>query len=155
MTDIDFRSRDLTEKRLSNLDPCEFDFLGYQCQSIEGVLQSLKFKDLATQIKIIQMSGFEAKRAGRNVPWQTLNFCGLEIDRFGEFYQAFLSDLYFTMFEQNQSKLLLLLSSSNLDHSIGHNNKDKTILTKTEFIFHLNDVKLHFSKQQGFISYVS
>lgn len=155
MIDIDFRSKNLTEKRLSNLDPCKFDFLGYQCHSIEGVLQSLKFKDLATQIKIIQMSGFEAKRAGRNIPWKTLNFCGLEIDRFSDFYQVFLSDMYFTMFEQHRDKLLLLLSTDDIDHSIGHNNQDKTILTKTEFVFHLNDVKIHYLPKPGYLSYVS
>lgn len=154
MTDIDYRSKNIIEKRLSNLDYSTFNFLGYQCQSIEGVLQSLKFKDIGIQKQIIKMGGFEAKKAGRNIPWKTLNFCGMEIDRFDDFYQAFLSDMYFSMFEQNHDKILLLLSSGNLDHTIGHDNFEKTILTKTEFIFHLNDVKMHYTKQPGYLSYV-
>lgn len=151
--DIDFRSPDTTVKRLSNLDYSPFCFLGKECASIEGVLQSLKFSNPTDQARIIQLYGFQAKFAGKGVPWEKLHFFDLTMDRASNIYQLFLQELYFCMFEQNPDKLQLLLDTGNQDltHSIGHNNTPVTVLTKDEFINNLLHIRTHFQNKQGSI----
>lgn len=50
--------------RLSNFTPRKFIFDGVECNSIEGVLQSFKFKNFEMQKEICKLSGLGAKQRG-------------------------------------------------------------------------------------------
>ena len=51
---IGYNSKNSLSKILSNLYPYEFKFKGKKVASIEGVLQSLKYKDKKIQNKILR-----------------------------------------------------------------------------------------------------
>lgn len=148
---IDFRSSNPVEKRLSNLYPASFMFLGKQCASIEGVLQALKFTDCNTQSKIIVQHSFPAKFAGKGVSYSSLHWFGSTFERASMTYAYFLSELYFCRFEQNPNDLELLLSDdcNNMQHSIGTVNPHFTILSQKEFLFHLNEVRQFYLEKRN------
>ena len=54
---------------LSNFAPRRFVFDGVECNSIEGVLQSFKFKDIEIQKYVCTLVGRQAKSKGRNKKW--------------------------------------------------------------------------------------
>ncbi len=65
--------------KLSNFAPNEFEMDGVKCGSMEGFLQSLKYRNITEQKAVCALSGEEAKAAGRkkwlwkwthNVWWQ-------------------------------------------------------------------------------------
>ena len=51
---------------LSNLCGNKFEIDGFQCGSMEGFLQALKFSDKQTQHQVCQMKGIRAKRKSSN-----------------------------------------------------------------------------------------
>lgn len=148
---IDYRSSNITEKVLSNLQPCTFTFLDVNCNSVEGVLQSLKFSCPNKQLDIVRMSGFPAKMAGKNVKYDNLCWFGMKFDRHSNFYQDFINELLFCSFEQNtlRQKELLSTKDKSLAHTIGCNDPYKTILTVDEFIKNLNSIRYDFLNSQS------
>ena len=71
---------------MSTLSPSKFVFRNCQCNSIESVLQAIKFPDRKRQLKIIRLSGKEVldNRQGLN-NWtlkKEINWNGILIDRF-------------------------------------------------------------------------
>jgi len=146
---IDFRSTNYVEKVLSNLQPCNFVFLDQQCASVEGVLQSLKFSNIDKQKSIIKLSGFPAKFAGKNVPYSLLNWFGFRFDRHSQTYQDFINELLFCSISQCDIRKNAIINSKGfvLSHDIGCDDANKTILTKTEFITNLNDIRFEILKQ--------
>ena len=56
--------------RLSNFTPRKFIFDGVECCSIEGVLQSFKFKNPEMQKEICKLSGLGAKQRGASKNWR-------------------------------------------------------------------------------------
>jgi hypothetical protein len=71
---------------LSNFAIHKFVFDGVQCMSMEGLLQSFKFKNQEMQAHVCTLFGITAKRKGYNKNWwrtQTLWWKGVEIDRHG------------------------------------------------------------------------
>lgn len=135
--DIDYRSKNTAAKKLSNLYPHAFVFQGIQCGSMEGLLQSLKRKDVPIQKHICSKAGFDAKFAARGVVWQNtgLWWNGVELDRFSNDYTMFIHEAYVCLCEQNKTfrEALIETSPHNLDHSIGKTSQKDTILTKKEF----------------------
>lgn len=150
MINIDYRSKNITEKVLSNLQPCEFVFLEKHCKSVEGVLQSLKFTDETKQSETIALAGFPAKMAGKNVKYTNLHWFGVSFDRKSNFYQEFLNELFFCSFEQNLLRQKELISTQNhtLKHTIGCNDPSKTILTVDEFINNLTSIRYDLINKQ-------
>ena len=72
---------------LSNFAPHPFVFRGILCNSMEGLLQSFKFKSPEMQVHVCTLVGKAAKFKGASKKWfrtQTLWFKGKEIDRHGE-----------------------------------------------------------------------
>jgi len=51
---------------LSNFSPHEFEIDGVKCASMEGFLQSLKFKDVNMQIHVCSLVGKTAKFKGKS-----------------------------------------------------------------------------------------
>ncbi len=131
---------------LSNFYPNEFTFDGVKCGSMEGFLQSLKYKSVKKQQKICLLSGKEAKKKGKykflwkltgNIHWQ-----GKKIKRTSSEYKNLIKNAYEAL-SQNQEFLNAIKATDNktLIHSIGSHDERKTILTEKEFIDCLNYIR--------------
>lgn len=131
---------------LSNLAPHPFIFRGVQCASMEGLLQSFKFKNPEMQIHICTLVGKKAKLSGANKNWQetqTLWWQGRAIARDSDEYQAMLDEAYDCLFAQNEGARNALLATNNatLTHSIGRRKINETILTQQEFCSRLTSIR--------------
>lgn len=123
---------------LSNFSPHPFVFDGVECASMEGFLQSLKFKSPEMQKEVCKLVGKGAKFKGKNKKWwktQTLWWKGQPIKRDSLEYEELIDAAYMAMYKQSESFRNALLATENavLKHSIGKNKKNKTILTESEF----------------------
>lgn len=123
---------------LSNFAPHPFVFEGVEIASMEGFLQSLKFKNPEMQIEICKLAGLKAKRSGAKKNWQrdqTLYWKGKAYKRDSDEYQELLDNVYDELFRSNEKarKALLATRQSNLTHSIGRTKKSETVLTRQEF----------------------
>jgi predicted NAD-dependent protein-ADP-ribosyltransferase YbiA (DUF1768 family) len=137
---------------LSNFAPHPFVFDGIQCNSMEGFLQSLKFKDEEIQKYVCTLVGFAAKKKGSNKNWQTkqiLYWKGKEYPRSSDEYKNLLDTVYEVLFTQNDKarKALLATGNSNLTHSIGKNKKNETVLTAQEFCSRLIKIRKKFQNE--------
>lgn len=135
---------------LSNFAPHPFIFDGIQCNSMEGFLQSLKFKNPEMQKYICTLVGKAAKFKGKDKKWwkeQILYWQGVEYPRSSKAYQLLLNRAYNALYEQNDGFRRALEASkpSILTHTIGKNDETKTILTQTEFCGRL--MKLRMGKK--------
>lgn len=136
---------------LSNFSPHPFVIDGVECASMEGFLQSLKFKEPDMQIEVCKLVGKAAKFKGKKKKWwktQTLHWQGQEFKRDSQEYQDLL-DRAFDALAQNTSfqKALLATNNATLTHSIGKSKKQETVLTKQEFCSRL--MKIRKKLQRG------
>jgi len=145
MIDINFNGNGL-EKRLSNLYPYEFEIDGIMVKSMEGFLQSLKTNDIYHKQKLWNLSGGLAWKYGQQFDWkekQTLYWQGKEINRKSEEYKKLIEYSYDCLFKNEQFVLNLKESIGyNLNHTIGNTDPHKTILTKNEFLYNLNRLRI-------------
>ena len=116
--------------RLSNFTPRRFIFDGVECNSIEGVLQSFKFKNVDMQKEVCKLVGMVAKKKGANKNWQQyqkLYWNGKEYKRDGKEYQELLDRLYQTVYDQNENyrRDIQSCKSVTFTHSIGKNKKSE------------------------------
>ena len=123
---------------LSNFAPHPFVIDGIQCNSMEGFLQSLKFKNPDMQEAVCKLVGIKAKRRGKNKNWQTsqiLFWRGKEILRQAPEYQELLDRAFVALGTQNESFRNALKATGNavLTHTMGRTDKSETVLTQTEF----------------------
>jgi hypothetical protein len=123
--------------KLSNFTPHKFEIDGVKCNSMEGFLQSLKFKDINMQKYVCGLTGKAAKFKGKPKKWwitQTLWWKGIEIDRHSKEYQELLDRAYSALFNNEKfKKALMATQNANLTHSIGKRDASHTILTTKEF----------------------
>lgn len=125
------------DSALSNFAPHPFVIDGVQCNSMEGFLQSLKFKDVEMQKYVCTLVGKAAKFKGKHKKWwrtQTLYWQGVEYRRDSDAYQQLL-DRAFDALSCNESfrRALLATKDSTLTHSMGKKDIAKTVLTEREF----------------------
>ena len=130
---------------LSNFTPHPFVIDGVACASMEGFLQSLKFKEPAMQVEVCKLVGKAAKFKGKKKKWwrtQTLYWKGVEYKRDSEEYQELL-DRAFDALAENTSfqKALLATNNATLTHSIGKSKIQETVLTKQEFCSRLTRIR--------------
>lgn len=123
---------------LSNFHPRVFVFDQVLCGSIEGVLQSFKFKAEDMQREVCKMVGSKAKSFGYGKEWwkkQELYWKGKVYKRDSKEYQVLLDRLYQTVYNQcpKFKKALEDTHKATLTHSIGKRKINETILTKKEF----------------------
>lgn len=123
---------------LSNFAPHRFIFDDVECASMEGFLQSLKFKSSEMQKEVCKLVGRAAKFKGKNKNWrvtQTLYWKGKEYKRDSDEYQQLLDNAYNALFEQSESfrNALKATGNSSITHSIGKNKINETVLTQSEF----------------------
>ena len=136
---------------LSNFAPHPFTIDGVECNSMEGFLQSLKFKDPAMQAEVCKLVGKAAKFKGKKKKWwktQTLFWQGREFKRDSQEYQDLL-DRAFDALAENASfqKALLATGKATLTHTIGKTNASETVLTRAEFCSRL--IKIRARLQEG------
>lgn len=122
---------------LSNFSPHPFQIDGVDCNSMEGFLQSLKFKSHDMQKEVCKLVGLAAKFKGKKKKWwqtQTLYWRNKEIDRHSKEYQDLLDKAFGRLFLNTTfQKALKATGNASLTHSIGKSDSHKTILTKSEF----------------------
>lgn len=130
---------------LSNFAPHRFVVDGVECYSMEGFLQSLKFKNPEMQKEVCKMVGAKAKQFGANKRWyekQILYWKGTPISRHSKYYQDLLDKAYEALAENTKFKRALLATgNAKLTHNIGKANANETILTKKEFISRLVKIR--------------
>jgi predicted NAD-dependent protein-ADP-ribosyltransferase YbiA (DUF1768 family) len=131
---------------LSNFAARPFTFRGVECNSMEGLLQSFKFKNPDMQKYVCTLVGRTAKAKGKNKNWyetQTLWWDGQPIRRDSEEYQDLLDEAYTALFTQNDKAKAALVATGDakLTHSIGTKKKNQTVLTEQEFCSRLMDIR--------------
>lgn len=134
---------------LSNFAPHPFVIDGVECASMEGFLQSLKFKNPDMQRYVCTLVGKAAKFKGKDKPWwrdQTLYWQGVEYKRDSEEYQLLLNRAYNALYQNEGFRRALEASKpAILTHSIGKNDESRTVLTQSEFCGRL--MKLRMGKK--------
>ena len=123
---------------MSNFAGHRFTIDGVECYSMEGFLQSLKFKEPDIQETVCKLIGLKAKFSGKPKKWyrtQTLYWKGQEIKRDSKEYQDLLNRAFQAMYDQSESfrKALEASGSATLTHSIGKKKESETVLTVSEF----------------------
>jgi predicted NAD-dependent protein-ADP-ribosyltransferase YbiA (DUF1768 family) len=144
--------KDWPSSALSNFAPHPFVIDGILCNSMEGFLQSLKFKNTEMQKFVCTLVGREAKFKGKPKKWwitQTLFWQGKEINRHSKEYQELL-DRAFNELSKNEGfrKALLATNNSSLTHSIGKIDSYHTILTVNEFCSRLLKIRKELQKEK-------
>ena len=145
---VGYNFKNSKSKTLSNLYPIEFKFKGKRVNSIEGVLQGIKYKDKKMQNLIFKYYGLDAyhtRNANSINPWtndSVLYWQGKIIKRDSVEYQIFLDELYLSAIK-NPIYYNSLLASGNkyLLHHIGNENKNETVLTRFELEQRLNSLR--------------
>lgn len=132
--------------RLSNFTPRRFVFDEVECYSIEGVLQSFKFKNPEMQKEVCKLVGSAAKFKGKKKNWresQILYWQGKEYKRDSAEYQDLLNRLYQSVYDQNEGfrKDLNSCRGVTFTHSLGKHKKSETVLTSQEFCSRLTKLR--------------
>lgn len=123
---------------LSNFAGHRFTIDDVECYSMEGFLQSLKFKEADMQKEVCKLIGKAAKFKGKPKKWyrtQTLYWQGVEYKRDSLEYQLLLDKAFQAMYDQDESFRNALKASgkATLTHSMGKNKQSETVLTNSEF----------------------
>lgn len=122
---------------LSNFAPHPFVVDGVECASMEGFLQSLKFKNPEMQKYVCTLVGKAAKFKGKDKKWwkdQKLYWQGKEYKRESEEYQLLLNKAYNALYQNTGFRAALDASKpAILTHSVGKNDETRTVLTQAEF----------------------
>lgn len=138
---------------LSNFAPHPFIIDDIQCNSMEGFLQSLKFKDIEMQKYVCLLVGKAAKFKGKPKKWyknQILYWQGKEIKRDSIEYDKLITKAYDALFKNIKfRKALVTTKNCTLTHSIGKSKKTETVLTEAEFIYQLNRLRLKLKESEN------
>ena len=140
---------------LSNFAPHPFTITweGFtlECNSMEGFLQSLKFKNPEMQKHVATLVGYTAKKAGMQKDWrvqQVLWWNGVPVDRHGDEYQQLLDAAYEALSKNVGFKnALLATQDAVLTHYIGKTKETDTVLTRTEFCSRLTKLRTRLKNE--------
>lgn len=136
---------------LSNFAPHPFVIDGVECASMEGFLQSLKFKDAAMQAEVCKLVGKAAKFRGKKKKWwrtQTLYWQGVEYKRDSKEYQELLSRAFAELGKNTSfQKALLATGTATLTHEIGKTKISETVLTRQEFCGRLMAIRAKLQEE--------
>ena len=147
---LDIHSKgDYPSCALSNFAEHPFVLDGVECQSMEGFLQSLKFRNPQKQRQVCLLSGKAAKNAAKHtfsgLRWKItgkLYWQGKTRKRLSDEYQILLDRAYDELYK-NEGFRAALKSTDGLIlcHSIGRKDRRKTVLTEYEFISRLERLR--------------
>lgn len=147
MKTIDIHSKgEYPSNALSNFYAHEFYLDGVRCASMEGFLQSLKYRSAKKQAKVCALVGKTAKNAGkRKFMWKLthkLHWQGKSFSRFGDEYAELLRRAYAELYKNpNFAAALKAAEGCTLTHSIGKTDKRKTVLTVQEFLCCIDELR--------------
>lgn len=140
------------ESSLSNFSPHRFIFRGVECNSMEGLLQSLKFQSVEMQKEVCKLVGKTAKFKGKKKKWyrtQTLWWNGEPIKRDSDKYQELLDEAFQELSKNDGfRKALLATGNSTLSHSIGKTKINETVLTRSEFCSGLTRIRENLKNEK-------
>jgi hypothetical protein len=149
--DIGYKSK-WPGNQLSNFIEHHFEIDEVRCNSMEGFLQSLKFKEPAMQEHVCTLIGVKAKYKGKHKSWwktQTLWWKGEQIDRHSPNYQSLLDRAYKALSNNPEFvKALLATEDCELTHTIGNTDSRRTVLTRNEFISRLKILRKSLKKKK-------
>ncbi|MBE7076358.1 MAG: hypothetical protein E7374_00500 [Clostridiales bacterium] len=147
---VGYNFKNSKAKALSNLFPIKFKFRGKIVNSIEGVLQGIKYKNQTIQNQILEYSGLDAyhTRSANSLDfWSNsglLYWQGKEIVRESEEYQLFLDELYLSVLKNPlYQQFLLATENKYILHHIGCENANETVLTRFEYEQRLNSLRAY------------
>lgn len=139
---------------LSNFHPYQFEIDGISCNSMEGFLQSLKFKDINMQKEVCKLVGKKAKFKGKKKKWfkdQQLYWRSETFKRDSQEYQDLIFRAYECLAKNKKfQKTLLATQNATLTHSIGKNKITETILTKREFCNILTTIRSNLKQNPSY-----
>lgn len=147
METIDIHSKgEYPSNVLSNFYPNAFTFDGVECASMEGFLQSLKFRSRRRQKKVCALVGGAAKdRGGKKRRWKrtgNLWWKGKRYKRESAEFDKLRADAYAALISNQTFKAALIATrGKSLTHSIGGKDKKTTVLTVEEFISYLDGLR--------------
>lgn len=125
--------------KLSNFAVNPFVIDGVEVSSMEGFLQSLKFRDAEKQKEVCALSALQANEMGENeVKWkkhQELWWNGRPYRRLRREYLDLLDRAYYLMMDANPSfaTALKLTGDEELTHEIGEKSRRSFVITQREF----------------------
>jgi len=156
---LDISYKDINTGILSNLFPHSFSIDGVNCKSMEGFLQSLKFKDEEIRKIVQEYWGIDAYKAGRATDWrkaQVLYWKGQIIGRHSQEYQELLDRAYGINGNEGLIKNALFRKAiinskgKKITHT-GVDNPSETVLTTEEYISRLEKIReLLLAKEKDF-----
>lgn len=131
---------------LSNFAPNAFELDGVKCASMEGFLQSLKFRSIKRQLYVCSLVGKAAKELGsKKILWRLTGrvyWQGKRYGRDGEEFDGLIRRAYAALYRNEAfGNALASTCGKELRHSIGKHKKRTTILTEEEFISNLNALR--------------
>ena len=137
---VKYGAKNSISRVLSNLYPMSFKFRGKKVNSIESVLQGIKYKNKKTQAKVFGYSGVDAyhTRACNSFDFWgndgVLYWQGKPIKRESEDYQNFVDELYLSVFKNPlYFRALIATDDKYLLHHIGRVDPKETVLTRYEY----------------------
>jgi len=141
---IRFKGENL-ERRLSNLYPYSFEFDGIVYASMEAFFGTLRTPSLIEKQKLYNISGMESWYLGHKFSWyenQEVYYKDKAINRHSQEYDDLIKAAFDALYTNEGFKQALRESGNyKLTHTIGKTAKDKTLLTRKEFIGHLNRLR--------------
>ena len=150
---IRFRGINL-EKRLSNLYPYQFDFDGITYASMEAFFGSLRTPDFIEKQKLYSTFGIDSWYKGHKFSWyekQEVYYKDKTINRDSREYENLITAAFDALFTNEEFKQALRESGNcKLTHTVGKTAKDKTLLTRKEFIGHLNRLRTKLNERKFF-----
>ena len=143
--DIKGTSDDPDRRKLSNFASYPFVLDGVPCASMEGLLQSLKTKNVKLQENVCLLSGLDAKnffvRKLQNPMWKLtgiLYWKGKPLRRTSDEYQYFLDRAYEALCKNPDfASALISTEGIKLTHEKGKHDTRETVLTEYEFLSRL------------------
>ncbi len=139
---------------LSNFAEHHFVMDGVACGSMEGFLQSLKYRSPMKQTEVCALVGKDAKKAGeRKRFWKlskTVWWRGTAYSLFSDDLQMLIDRAYREMYEQCPGfrQALADTAGQTLMHSMGKKNMRETILTEYQFVRRLDYLREVVARRQ-------
>ena len=140
---VGYKLKGSLPKVLSNLFPYQFIFKGKKVESIESVFQGLKFPDKKMQNLVLSYSGLDANniKIASPIDWKEngiLFWQGKPINRFSTEYENFTIELFVSAIQNPLYRSVLKNNTKQIIHSIGEEDKNKTVFSRHEFEKMLN-----------------
>ena len=134
-------------RQLSNFAVSPFEIDGVKCSSMEGFIQSLKFKNPEMQVEVCKLVGKAAKFKGGNKKWwkrarnEQMFWQGKGYTAHSDEHLALIKRALRAKFTQHDGskRALLTTLTAVLTHSIGKNSN--TALKKNDFCRMLMEIR--------------